>query len=267
MSRFKPALQPEILRAHQKDEQHIASLQRDVSEIARALLGMRRWIRWRLEVDAFASFVYYCATTLSGYQTLGEEYVHILQLGRTLKTVPTLAQRITFVVLQSFGGNLISRTLKLVKKRRNVDGEALNTLVTRALQVHVILFYLLGGYYSPAKRLTGIRYVLIRNWLSTPDVARYYKVLGWLSLIEFGVSLQSAVKSLKASDTGDSGHAESSSKYNCCMCVDSAKNASVIPCGHVYCWYCITGWLRTNKQCPLCREPCEPQQTVLLRNV
>nr|XP_037281299.1 peroxisome biogenesis factor 10-like [Rhipicephalus microplus] len=267
MSRFKPALQPEILRAHQKDEQHIASLQKDVSEVTRAVLGMRRWIRWRLEVDALTSLVYYCATTLSGYQTLGEEYVHILQLGRTLKTVPTFAQRLTFVVLQSFGGNLIDRALKLVKKRRTVDGEALNTLVTRALQVHVILFYLLGGYYSPAKRLTGIRYVLIRNWLSTPDVARYYKVLGWLSLVEFGVSLHSAVRSLKASGVVDGVHSESSSKYNCCMCVDAAKNASVIPCGHIYCWYCITGWLRTNKQCPLCRMSCEPQQTVLLRNV
>ncbi|XP_075551750.1 peroxisome assembly protein 10-B-like [Dermacentor variabilis] len=266
MSRFKPALQPEILRAHQKDEQHILSLQKDVSEIARAVLGMRPWMRWRLEVDALASLIYYCATTLSGFQTLGEEYVHILQLGRSLKTVPTLAQRLTFVVLQSFGSNLIRGTLKLIKKEQKVDGEALSTLVTRALQVHTILFYLLGGYYSPAKRLSGIRYVLIRNWLSTPDVARYYKVLGWLSLIEFGVSLQSAFRSLKTSGTSDNIHSELS-KYSCCMCVDSAKNASVIPCGHVYCWYCITGWLRTNKQCPLCRMPCEPQQTVLLQNV
>ncbi|KAH6928972.1 hypothetical protein HPB50_022349 [Hyalomma asiaticum] len=267
MSRFKPALQPEILRAHQKDEQHILSLQKDVSEIARAVLGMRQWMRWRLEVDAFASFVYYVATTLSGFQTLGEEYVHILQLGRSLKTVPAFAQRLAFVILQSFGGSLISRAIKAAKSERKLDGQVLTTSVTRVMQVHMILFYLLGEYYSPAKRVAGIRYVLIRNWLSTPDVARYYKVLGWFSLTEFAVSILAPSRSLKLTSTGDVARNELSSKYDCCMCVDSAKNASVIPCGHVYCWYCITGWLRTNRMCPLCRTPCEPQQTVLLRNV
>lgn len=266
MPRFKPALQPEILRAHQKDEQHIASLQKDVSEIVRAVVGVQRWMRWRFQVDAVSSLVYYCVTTLSGFQTLGEEYVHIVQLGRSLKNVPTLAQRLSFVVLQSFGGNLISGALGLLRKQRNVDSATLNTLFARALQLHVILFYLLGGYYSPAKRVAGIRYVLIRNWLSTPDVARYYKLLGWLSLIEFGVSLQSAVRSLKSTGTREGTDAQSS-RYSCSMCVDTARNASAIPCGHIYCWYCITDWLRTNRHCPLCRTPCEPQQTVLLQNV
>lgn len=266
MARFKPALQPELLRAHQKDEQHIASLQKDVSEIVRAVVGIQRWMRWRFQVDAVSSFVYYCATTLSGFQTLGEEYVHIVQLSRSLKSVPTLPQRVTFAALESFGGNLIRGALRLLRKKRYVDSATLSTLFAKALQLHVILFYLLGGYYSPAKRVAGIRYVLIRNWLSAPDVARYYKLLGWLSLIEFGVSLQSAVRSQKSTEIHDDTGTQSS-RYSCSMCVDTAKNASVIPCGHVYCWYCITDWLRTNRRCPLCRTPCEPQQTVLLQNV
>lgn len=267
MSRFKPALQPEILRAHQKDEQHITSLQRDVSEIARAGLGTRQWMQWRSEIDSLASLMYYCATTLIGSQTLGEEYVHILQLSRSLTSVPSIAQRLALVVAQSFGGNIVKGAVNLLKRERGVDTAAVNAVLENALKVHTILFYLVGGYHSPAKRLTGIRYVLIRNWLFAPDVARYYKVLGWLSLAEFVVSLRSAVKLFRASPESCYDGENRSSRYECSMCVDCARDASAIPCGHVFCWLCIAGWLRTNRQCPLCRVPCEPQQIVLLLNV
>lgn len=268
MSRFKPALQPEILRAQQKDEQHITSLQRDVSEIARGVLGIRQWMQWRSEIDSLASLMYYCATTLVGSQTLGEEYVHILQLSRSLRSVPSFAQRLAFVTAESFGGNIVRGAVNLLKRERGVDTSAVSAILENALKVHTILFYLLGGYHSCAKRLTGIRYVLIRNWLFAPDVARYYKVLGWLSLVEFVVSLRSALKLFRASsESCCDGETRSSSRYECSMCVDCARDASAIPCGHVFCWHCVAGWLRTNRQCPLCRMPCEPQQIVLLRNV
>lgn len=224
-------------------------------------------MQWRSEVDSLASLVYYCATTLSGFQTLGEEYVHILQLSRSLKSVPSLAQRLAFVAAQSFGGDFVRGALNLLKKRRGVDTAAVNAVLENVLKVHTILFYLAGGYHSTAKRLTGIRYVLIRNWLFAPDVARYYKVLGWLSLVEFVVSLRSAVKLFRATSESCCDSETRSTRYECAMCVDCAKDASAIPCGHVYCWNCIAGWLRTNRQCPLCRMPCEPQQIVLLRNV
>lgn len=267
MSRFEPALQPEILRAHQKDEQHIASLQKEVSEVARSALGIRRWMLWRSEIDAISSFLYYCATTLSGLQTLGEEYVHILQVNRSLKSIPSVSRRTLSVALHTFGGTLTSALLNLLKRARGADLNALRTLLGRSQQIHLILFYLLGRYHSPANRVAGIRYVLVRKWLSNPQVARCYKVLGWLSLIEFVVSLTREVRAFTTASEDDDVDEARSPNYSCCMCVDGARRPTVIPCGHVFCWYCIAGWLRAKKECPLCRMQCEPQRAVLLRNI
>uniref|UniRef100_A0A0E9WTM6 RING-type E3 ubiquitin transferase n=1 Tax=Anguilla anguilla TaxID=7936 RepID=A0A0E9WTM6_ANGAN len=38
------------------------------------------------------------------------------------------------------------------------------------------------------------------------------------------------------------------------------------PCGHLFCWECITEWCNTKAECPLCREKFQPQRLVYLRN-
>lgn len=42
----------------------------------------------------------------------------------------------------------------------------------------------------------------------------------------------------------------------CCICYEKIgdKNSSVTPCGHKFCFNCITTALSRNNTCPCCRE-------------
>ncbi|GAB1598029.1 E3 ubiquitin-protein ligase RNF185-like [Argonauta hians] len=46
------------------------------------------------------------------------------------------------------------------------------------------------------------------------------------------------------------------SDYECNICLDSARDAVVSKCGHLFCWPCLHQWLETcshRKVCPVCK--------------
>merc|ERR1739848_878149 len=55
-------------------------------------------------------------------------------------------------------------------------------------------------------------------------------------------------------------------EYQCNICLDTAKDAVVSQCGHLFCWPCLHRWLETRpdrKECPVCKshvtkEKCTP---------
>ena len=46
----------------------------------------------------------------------------------------------------------------------------------------------------------------------------------------------------------------SQQQRKCTLCLEGMRDPSVTTCGHVFCWSCITGWLRERADCPLCRQ-------------
>ena len=49
-------------------------------------------------------------------------------------------------------------------------------------------------------------------------------------------------------------------KYQCHICMDTARKPVVTPCGHLFCWVCIYHWLRSNQEyltCPICKSGLE----------
>lgn len=47
---------------------------------------------------------------------------------------------------------------------------------------------------------------------------------------------------------------EGGGAFECNICLDSATNAVVTYCGHLYCWPCLYRWLRTGQRtCPVCK--------------
>ena len=57
----------------------------------------------------------------------------------------------------------------------------------------------------------------------------------------------------------------SKQQRKCTLCLEPMKDPSVTTCGHVFCWTCVTDWLREQPMCPLCRQSALVQHVLPLR--
>nr|XP_037288198.1 E3 ubiquitin-protein ligase RNF185-like isoform X3 [Rhipicephalus microplus]XP_037288205.1 E3 ubiquitin-protein ligase RNF185-like isoform X3 [Rhipicephalus microplus] len=59
-----------------------------------------------------------------------------------------------------------------------------------------------------------------------------------------------------SNDEGGSTSGQQDGSFECNICLDTAKDAVVSLCGHLFCWPCLHQWLETrpNRQvCPVCK--------------
>jgi len=57
--------------------------------------------------------------------------------------------------------------------------------------------------------------------------------------------------------TQQDNNENASSQYECNICLDTAKDAVISMCGHLFCWPCLFQWLETrpnNQTCPVCKS-------------
>ena len=94
MPRPNDPSQGSVLRSVQKDQLYTTWFRNEGHLFLQKILGPRVWIQWKQEIDVACDLLYYTATTLNGLQTLGEEYVRIVQIQGNQLKLPSL--KVTF---------------------------------------------------------------------------------------------------------------------------------------------------------------------------
>lgn len=107
---------PEIVRSHRKDEEILAQIRRRVQSIAVSLLRPKRFVEWNREIQFAAEFLYFGLTTGIGNQTIGEEYLGLIQTQKGKQSVPSAFRRWLFVCLQVFGAYWCEKVLLKAQK-------------------------------------------------------------------------------------------------------------------------------------------------------
>ncbi|XP_049298116.1 E3 ubiquitin-protein ligase RNF185-like isoform X2 [Anopheles funestus] len=70
-----------------------------------------------------------------------------------------------------------------------------------------------------------------------------------------------------STDTGTGGEEEKKddSMFECNICLDTAKDAVVSMCGHLFCWPCIHQWMNGYRNtCPVCKSSISKEKVIPL---
>ncbi|XP_036389937.1 peroxisome biogenesis factor 10 [Megalops cyprinoides] len=153
--------------------------------------------------------------------------------------------------------------------------------VTILHRLHVALFYISGTFYHLGKRAAGISYLRVHGMTGDDQAIRTsYKLLGVVSLLQLGLTLALQLNNFRQRQRARqewklhrnlpsrtrSAETPASRTSRCILCLEERRHSTTTPCGHLFCWECITEWCNTKAKCPLCREKFQPQKLVYLRN-
>ena len=297
------ANQLEIIRSEEKDHYMISQLSQRIDELYTKLFDLSNFHIYQPYFYRLSEFLYYLPTTLSDRQTIGEEYVCLIQYDPTTKKIPSLPRRFTMILFRIFGDLIAKSLLTSYIIRPIVDEyfhpklssetiELISTfLITTIERMHKIFFYLTGQSYNLSKTLTRIRYLIYTR--STADsqsiqskldytmkivsicLAIQYLIEAYTSLKQIAVSITQHRQRLNATVeetrektilTDDSS--SSADHVRCPLCYELAiSNVALVPeCGHVFCWQCIHTWVADNQTCPLCKTNTMSSRIVHLIN-
>lgn len=318
------ANQSQLIRSSQKDEYFQTFLRNNANEAFQTLAGSKRWLDWRREIELLADLTYYGITTFSGYQTLGEEYVNIIQVDPSKRQIPSTARRGLFVLCHAFFPYLLDKVLVCLENELEGGQESrsgvsrrqappglwsleswlrrwmqravgllsepqrkaclpavffLQQSLTLLHRLHVALFYISGSFYHLSKRAAGISYLRVMGLNSDDGTIRSsYRLLGAVSLFQLLITVclqlnnfrqrQRARQEWRLYRDLSPQHTQSAGSrvVRCILCLEERRHSTSTPCGHLFCWECITEWCNTKAECPLCREKFQPHRLVYLRN-
>lgn len=81
------------------------------------------------------------------------------------------------------------------------------------------------------------------------------------------VAIAGSSKDTPTTETEEEKKEGDSAAYECNICLDTAKDAVVSMCGHLFCWPCLHQWLETRPRrqlCPVCKAAVSKDKVIPL---
>ncbi|XP_012215269.2 peroxisome assembly protein 10-B-like [Linepithema humile] len=273
--KLKCASQAEILRSHQRDDDFVKQLREKLTEILQNF-GIHRTL---FQSDIPLKLLYFIFTSGMGNQTLGEEYTGIVQANLEARKVPTLTVRVLAAILECFGEKMLLKLLGRLQVHvnhphseltpratvfLNILLSKLRTMIPIIVLFHKGIFYIYGRYYSLGKRIAGLDYAKVYGRRPVDTISWGLRLLGVATLV------QCLLRTWQSSQMQDDTITDvSNGKYishNCRLCLEAPATTATL-CGHLFCWNCLSEWLRVKPQCPFCREYVPPSRIIHVMNL
>lgn len=194
---------------------------------------------------------------------MGEEYCSILQVDQNERKLPNLFSRLLLTIEPLLTSLLHFKHPHIIQ------------LTSALSSIYVGLFYL-GVFksYNPIKMILGLRYIFHprRTPTSAQPYRQLYRALGAFSLTMGTYSLLRQIKDWYTKQSRENLMAveieqKLTPSETCSLCLGRRIDSTRLPCGHLFCWYCICAWLEHRGQCPLCRQDCKHADLLFIPNL
>mmetsp|Transcript_67491 Transcript_67491/g.141056 ORF Transcript_67491/g.141056 Transcript_67491/m.141056 type:complete len:320 (+) Transcript_67491:89-1048(+) len=202
----------DLIRSHQKDEQHRGELRRQVCEIVEEAVGHRSFASWQA-ATAVASDILYGWLTVS-QRTLGEEYTELLPVTGNNLGAPRRFSRFGAVVLSAATLSILQGLSAVfaggMGPRRGGSSWRilLRTWLPRLvesvgplLRLHLAIFYLFGAFRRLSDRAFSLRFLSLAE---RPYRGPGYQPLGVLLILQLLAQAFSSWSQSRAAARGSS---------------------------------------------------------------
>ncbi|XP_064326545.1 peroxisome biogenesis factor 10 isoform X2 [Phalacrocorax carbo] len=277
-----------LVRCGQKDELYRSGLRSGAGTALHGLAGAKKWLEWRKEIELLSDVAYFVLTTLSVPYCLEKGLLHLeheLQMeadeSRSSQSNPALGLS-SRTLIRNWIQKQIGDLTEQQKKRVLQITYVLKQCIPLLHRLHLAVFYISGTFYHLSKRITGITYLHFGGLQGEDQSIRSsYKFLGIISLLHLLLTIGIQMYSFKQKQRArhewklhrNLAHQKNMTKEKtpgrhsrCTLCLEERRHTTATPCGHLFCWECITEWCNTRTECPLCREKFNPQKLIYLRH-